>query len=294
MEKPFVIKDMVKKYPGFQLGPLNLEMEQGTVLGYIGRNGAGKSTTMHCMVGLLKFDQGEINIYGKPNDPIQNEWKQKIGYVGDYHVFYEKWSAEKNLKFKSRFYPAWSDKKTRELIKRFRLPVNKRAKDLSSGNRVKLSLISVLAYSPKLLILDEPTAGLDPLVRDEVLEELFEVLEDGERAIFYSTHILSDIKRLVDNLIFLDEGEIFLETSKEDLLEKWRQITFHLTQEDISLEAIASRKKKGNEYQVISHNFEKTLSQIKRLGATNIVMNRMGIDEISVQVIKRGKDVAIG
>jgi ABC-2 type transport system ATP-binding protein len=298
MVKAFEFKNVVKNFPGFQLGPLDLHLEPGVVLGYIGPNGAGKTTTMHCLVGLLKTDAGEIDVFGQPTGPYNPSWKLDIGYVGDEHVFYERWNAEKNLKFMSKFYPHWSDKKAAELVKRFRLPMHKRAKDLSTGNRVKLSLISALAHSPRLLILDEPTSGLDPVVRSELLDELFDVLQDGERAIFYSTHILSDIDRLVDELAFLDEGRIFLRTAKENLLEKWRAISFTLegsppgSAPDASIEK--SFRQEGKDCRLISFDHEKTVSHLKRLGAGHIHVNHMGITDIAVQVMKGGPDVAIG
>ncbi len=286
----FRINDVVKTYPEFQLGPLNLQLEPGIVLGYVGPNGSGKTTTMHCMVGLVKSDSGEIEIFGRKNDPNNPEWKLDIGYVGDLHVFYENWSAEKNLRFLSQFYPNWSNQYMEGLIKRFELPVHKKAKELSSGNRVKLSLIAALSHSPKLLLLDEPTAGLDPVVRTEVLNTLFEILEDGERAIFYSTHILTDISRLADDLAFLDNGRLKLRIAKDDLTDNWRRISFRLTHNDIKLDSIVSHIHEGNDHQVISTNHEMTLRQLGELGAENIQENRLGIDEIAVEILKENKN----
>ena len=286
MTKAFRLKDVVKTYPEFQLGPLNFELEPGTVLGYIGPNGSGKTTTMHCLTGLVKADRGEMEIFGRRNNLHKPEWKLDIGYVGDVHVFYERWTAEKNLKFLSKFYPNWSDERVLELAKRFQLPLNKRAKDLSSGNRVKLSLVSALAHSPKLLLLDEPTSGLDPVVRAEALDTLFEVLEDGERAIFYSTHILSDISRLADELAFLHNGKIIQRSAKDDLTDQWRKISFKLSKENVVFEAAVNLTKEGNDHQIISSNFKATLKQLRGLGAENIQESRMTIDEITVQILK--------
>lgn len=286
MTKAFRLKDVVKTYPEFQLGPLNFELEPGTVLGYIGPNGSGKTTTMHCLTGLVKADRGEMEIFGRRNNLHKPEWKLDIGYVGDVHVFYERWTAEKNLKFLSKFYPNWSDERVLELAKRFQLPLNKRAKDLSSGNRVKLSLVSALAHSPKLLLLDEPTSGLDPVVRAEALDTLFEVLEDGERAIFYSTHILSDISRLADELAFLHNGKIIQRSAKDDLTDQWRKISFKLSKENVVFEAAVNLTKEGNDHQIISSNFKATLKQLRGLGAENIQESRMTINEITVQILK--------
>lgn len=292
MQKAFEFKDVVKNYPDFKLGPLNFALEPGTVLGYIGPNGSGKSTTMHCLVGLVKADSGEMQVFGRPNDPNKPEWKLDIGYVGDVHVFYENWSGERNLKFLKQFYPDWSDTLVVDLAKRFEIPLDKKAKALSSGNRVKLSLIAALAHQPKLLLLDEPTAGLDPVVRTEVLDVLFSVLEDGERAIFYSTHILSDISRLADELAFIHEGQVVRRNAKEDLTDQWRRISFRLSSNHVKLNAVVSQKHEGNDYQVVSSDFKTTIKQLTELGAENVQENRMSIDEIAVQILKDVKNVA--
>ncbi|MCE5249687.1 ABC transporter ATP-binding protein [bacterium] len=290
MNKAFQCIDTIKKYPGFQLGPLNLELEPGMVLGFIGPNGSGKSTTLHCLVGLVKTDGGRIEIFGRPNDPRKPDWKYDIGYVGDEHVFYEKWSGEKNLKFIAQFYPDWSDEVAANLARRFDIPLNKPAKELSRGNRVKLSLIAALAHSPKLLLFDEPTSGLDPVVRSEVLDVLFEMMETGERAIFYSTHILSDISRLADELAFVINGRVVLRTAKDDLTDRWRSISFRLAEEHVRFDATVSIHKSGSDHHVVSYDSEATLSQLRALGAQNIMENRMSIDEIAVQILKEEKN----
>ncbi len=287
MSQAFKISGVIKDFPEFKLGPLDLELEAGTVLGYVGPNGSGKTTTMHCMVGLLKADGGKVEIFGRDNDPNSIDWKFDIGYVGDKHVFYENWNGAKNLKFLSEFYPNWSDKYVTELVERFQVPLNKRAKDLSSGNRVKLSLIGALAHSPKLLILDEPTAGLDPVVRTELLDVLFEVVESGERAIFYSTHILSDISRIADVLAFLDNGKLKLKVAKDDLTDNWRKITFKLNSDEVELTNVVNTERQGRDYRVISSNYNVTIDQLKQLNAENILETRMSVDEIAVEILKK-------
>ncbi len=293
MEKAFQYKDVVKTFPDFKLGPIDLELEQGTVLGLVGPNGAGKTTMMQCLTGLLRADSGEMRVFGRPNDLNKPEWKLDIGYVGDVQVFWERWTAVRNLRFMSQFYPDWSDRKVAELAERFQLPLNKRAKDLSTGNRVKLSLIMALAHSPRLLLLDEPTAGMDPVVRAEVLDVMFEILETGERAILYATHILPDISRLVDELAFIDNGQIWLRTPKEELSDRWRKVTFRLANNNVAVDAAISHRREGADHQVISYNFPATLKQLKELGAENVQEIHIGIEEIAVQILKGGRNVEI-
>jgi len=291
MIKAFTLDNVVKTYPEFQLGPLSLELEPGMVLGYIGPNGSGKTTTMHCMTGLVRTNSGSIEVFSRKNDLNKPEWRLDFGYVGDVHTFYENWTGEKNLRFLSQFYPNWSDKLVEEYSRRFVVQLNKKVKELSKGNRVKLAIISALAHSPKLLLLDEPTAGLDPVVRSEVLDVLFGVVESEERAIFYSTHILSDISRLADDLAFLDDGELILRTAKDDLTDNWRQISFRLAKKTITFEAVVSHRSEGNDHQVISSDFAATLRQLNELGAENVNENRMSVDEIAVQILKGGVNV---
>jgi ABC-2 type transport system ATP-binding protein len=292
MTKAMSIKNLVKRYPGFQLGPLSLDLEPGTVLGYIGPNASGKTTTFHCITGLERADGGRVEFFGKANDPEKPEWKFDIGYVGDKHAFFEGWSGERNLAFRAQFYPSWSHELARDLARRFKLPLEKKAKDLSTGNRVKLSLVSALAHSPRLLLLDEPTTGLDPVVRKEVLDALFEVLESGERSILYATHILPDIARIADELAFLIDGKLMLRCQKDDLLDKWRRVSFRAAGDVPTLKAAVEHLTEKNEHQVISANVDVTLEHLRSLGVEGIQETRMTIDEIAVEILKGGGHVA--
>jgi ABC-2 type transport system ATP-binding protein len=290
--KALKIEGLVKKYPGFRLGPLSLDLDPGVVLGYVGPNASGKTTTFRCLTQLARPDAGSIEIFGRENRPDVPEWKLDIGYVGDKHVFFERWTGEANLRFRSRFYPKWSHAMATDLARRFECPLGQKAKDMSTGNRVKLSLISALAHSPRLLLLDEPTAGLDPVVRSEVLGVLFEVLEGGERSILYATHILSDISRLADELAFLVGGRIAQRSSKDDLLDRWRRITFRLPGEVSDIKGTVAARHDGDDHEVISRDGRKTLEELRARSASSIESARMTVDEIAVEILKGGRNVA--
>ena len=291
MDFAFQLENVVREYPDFKLGPLSLSLEKGKVLGLIGPNGSGKTTTMQCMIGLLKHSEGTIKIFGEENDPNRISWKEKIGYVGDKHVFYENWSCEKNLKFVSQFYKDWDDKKAQDLVEKFQLPLKKKAASLSKGNRVKLSLIQALSHNPKLLLLDEPTEGLDPVVRSEFMDSLFELIEDEERAIFYSTHIISEIDRICDKVAFLKEGDLLMKTEKETLTEQWRTITFSSEQANLEIPGIVEKQQAGSEYKVITSSSIETMQRLRELGIVNVRESRMTMEDIAVRVLKGGKNV---
>lgn len=294
MTPAFRCAGLVKSYRDFHLGPLDLDLEPGVVLGYIGPNGSGKTTTMHCLTGLVRPEAGEVEIGGRAVDPTDPLWKADVAFVTDRQPFYEKWSAARNLQFLSGFYPAWSTDTAADLARRFDLPLDTRVRDLSRGNRVKLTLVAALAASPRLLLLDEPTAGLDPVVRDAVLGVLFDLLESGERALFYSTHILSDIGRLADELAFLVEGQVVLRQTVADLVEAWRSITFRLAGDLPALRGVVHCERSGADHRARSCDGAATLAHLGELGAEHVRPTPMGIEAIAVQILKGGYRVAAG
>jgi ABC-2 type transport system ATP-binding protein len=290
----FTIKGLVKQYPGFTLGPLDLTLPAGSVLAFIGPNGAGKTTLLNCMIGLTRCETGEIRIFDQVCSFNQCSWKQRVGYVGERHGFFQNWTGGDNLNFIGRFYDCWDSHHVNGLAQKLSLPLDKRVRDLSKGNRSKLALLAALGHRPKLLLLDEPFTGLDPLVRNEVHDMLWDYLAHGENAIMYSTHILSDISRLADDLTFIIDGAIVLNESKESMSDKWRRISFRIGtgQEAPKLPAVQSVVNEGACYQVISSDHEVTLQALKTIAADNIELVRLTIDEIAIEVMKGHAHVA--
>ncbi len=283
---------LTKRFPGFQLGPLDFTLEPGTVLALVGPNGAGKTTTLNCMAGLLVPDEGGTEVFGAPVHPARTEYRRDVGYVGEEGGFFQRWTVARNLDYLAELLPGWSQDRAHQLADRFDLPLAKPVKDLSRGNRTKLMLVAALAHGPRLLLLDEPTAGLDPIVRAEVLDVLWEITEDGEHAVLYSTHVLSDISRLADELAFLTEGQLVLRTGREELSDSWRQVSFRFPNDLDELPGVVKHRRVRAEHQVITRDAPATLQKLTELGAEEVEASRMSVDEIAVQILKEGHHVA--
>jgi len=286
------VSGLTKRFPGFQLGPLDLVLEPGTVLALVGPNGAGKTTTLNCMAGLMVPDAGGSEVFGAPVDPARPAYRRDVGYVGEESGFFQRWSAGRNLAYLADLLPGWSRDRAQRLADRLALPLGKPVKDLSRGNRTKLELVAALAHAPRLLLLDEPTAGLDPVVRSEVLDVLWETTEDGDHAVLYSTHVLSDVSRLADELAFLSDGRLLLRSGREELGERWRRVSFRLPQEEVELHGVVDHRRVRAEHQVITRDAAATLEQLGELGAEAVEASRMSMDEIAVQILKQGHGVS--
>ena len=200
------INDVFKaRGPSFSLGPLNLTLSPGEILGIMGPNGAGKTSLLRLLWGFLRPDQGSIAVLGLTPHLDQIQMRRQAGFVGDATRFYEWMSANEFLAFVSGFYPTFDDQQAQQLLDRLDLEGTTRIERLSRGGRVKLALISALAHHPELVILDEPTSGLDPLVRADVLAILQDMAAHGVGVVL-SSHLSSDLDRVADSVLMLDHG----------------------------------------------------------------------------------------
>ncbi|MBT5328681.1 MAG: ABC transporter ATP-binding protein [Gemmatimonadetes bacterium] len=285
MDIALTVNGLEKRYKGFQLGPLDLELPSGTVTGLIGANGAGKTTALHCMAGLEPKDGGSGALFGQDIDYGAGAWKHEVALAGDQPFFYESWTGQKNLDFIASFFPKWSPSRATELATRFRCPLDKKVKTLSKGNRVTLGLIAALAREPRVLLLDEPTAGLDPLVRSETLNALWELIESGEHTIFYSTHNLSDIGRLADQLIFLNEGHQVLQATVSELDAQWGKISYRAATALVLGGEVVSQRSEGQQHQLVTSQRETTLNCLQ--SAEDVQCSALPIEEIAVLILKQ-------
>ncbi|EQK43321.1 ABC transporter family protein [[Clostridium] bifermentans ATCC 638] len=218
------IKNLNKTLGDFKLTINDIEIKKGYITGFIGPNGSGKTTTMKLIMNMLKKDSGTIKVFDKESQVDDIQIKEIVGYIGEVSG-YMKENKLKNIKKSIKpFYKNWDEQLYKKYIMQFKLNENKVYKELSKGQQKKFELVMVLSHHPKLIIMDEPTANLDPLVRNEFLEILQEHIEKEEATVFYSTHITSDLDKVADFLVFIYEGNIILSGNKEDILENHKII----------------------------------------------------------------------
>ena len=201
------IKNLTKEYPGFALDNVSFGVAKGTIMGFIGRNGAGKSTTLKAILNMVHADSGSVSCFDMDMKENEREIKQRIGFTGGEVDYYKKKKIKDILTITKRFYMNWDDEICHRYMKMFSLDENKTPSELSSGMKVKLNLVMALSHGAELLILDEPTSGLDPVSRDELLE-IFKQLKKQGVTILFSTHITSDLEKCADDITYIRDGKV--------------------------------------------------------------------------------------
>ena len=214
------INNLTKKYEGFLLDHISFQIPWGTIVGFIGENGAGKSTTIKAMLGLVPVEEGEIHVAGQDvrEQKGNADWQEQIGVVFDECNF----PAELKIKNINRslkyIFKTWDESRFLSYLKRFELPADKKIKELSKGMKMKLSIAAALSHDSRILILDEATSGLDPIVRNEILDIFREFVEDEQHAVFISSHITSDIEKVADYIMLIHKGKLLLYENKDEMI----------------------------------------------------------------------------
>lgn len=225
MGEAFHLRGVRKAYKGFTLDIRDLALERGYVMGLVGQNGAGKSTTIKILMNLIYPDAGDIEVLGLRQPAHQMEIKRRVGYVSEEPSFYDEMSVGWLAGLVRRYYPTWDDDMYHEYLRKFALDPHAKVKELSKGMKVKLALTLALAHRPELLILDEPTSGIDPIVRHELLEEIAGIIRDERRTVLLSSHITQDIEQVADYIAVIEQGKVVENTDKESLFDRWRKVT---------------------------------------------------------------------
>lgn len=222
MDNYLEVNHLSKTFENFQLQDISFSLPKGYIMGLVGPNGSGKTTTIKLILNMLKRNNGEVKILGLDNVTEEQAVKKNLGVVFDSNYFSENWKVSQVEKSLSSFYQNWDASRFAQLLDRFYIPTSKKVKDLSKGMQMKLMLACAFSYGAKLLILDEPTSGLDPVSRDELLNILAEYIEDGEHSVLFSTHITSDLERAADYITYINYGELFFSGGKDEFIDMFR------------------------------------------------------------------------
>ena len=212
------VENLTKKYDGFLLDKVSFNVPKGNIVGLIGENGAGKSTTINTMLDIVQRDSGDVYILNSEKNKIDNSIREKIGVVFDGNNFPEDLTPYKLNKVLKAIYNNWEEQKFFELLEKFSLAKDKKVKKFSRGMKMKLSISVALSHKAELLILDEATSGLDPVVRDDILDILLDYVQDENHSILISSHITSDLEKVADYIVFIHKGKVVFEELKDNLI----------------------------------------------------------------------------
>lgn len=286
MENIIEIKNLKKRYDDkFELGKIDLAIPKGVIVGLIGENGAGKTTLIKAMLNIIKIDEGQIKIFDKDLKKEEKAIKENIGVVLDNMFFPEILTAKDIDSTMKYIYKNWDSKLYFSYLNEFKLPENKPLKSMSKGMRKKLEIITAISHKPKLLILDEPTSGLDPIARTEVLNIFQKFIEDEENSILLSTHITSDLEHISDEIIFINEGKIVLQKSRDEIIDNYGILKCDLDYfEKIDKKDIITYKKNKYDYEILINNKEQLSKKYNEC-----IIDKITLEDLMVLIIKGDK-----
>ena len=285
MNDALIISGLTKTYKDFMLNGVSFSVPCGSIVGLIGENGAGKSTTINAVLGLIQKEAGSICVLGK--EQPDNEIKEQIGVVFDGNNYPEIFSTRKLNRVMKDIYHSWEEHTFLNLLKKFSLPTDKPIKQFSKGMKMKLAIAVALSHNSKLLILDEATSGLDPVIRDDILDILLDFAQDETHSILISSHITTDLEKIADYIVFIHEGQVVFSKPKDELIEQYGIIKCGAAQfEALDKSDIIVYRKMDYEWQVLVAD---RAAMKKKYPKT--LIDSASIDEIMLLYVKgeRGK-----
>ena len=286
MKNAIEIRNLVKNYGDkFTLGEINLDIPSGIIIGLIGENGAGKTTLIKSILNIIRSDKGNIKIFEKDIKINESEIKENIGVVLDNMFFPELLMPKDINSIMKDVYKNWDEQLFNKYLSEFKLKNNQSIKSMSKGMRKKLEITTALSHHPKLLILDEPTSGLDPVVRNEVLDIFLDFIQDEEHTILLSTHITSDLEHIADKIIFINQGKVVLDQSRDDLLDNYGILKCDVDNFDtISKDDIIAYKKNKYDCEILVNDINKIKKKYK-----DFIVDKITLEELMVLMIKGEK-----
>jgi ABC-2 type transport system ATP-binding protein len=282
------IENLKKIYKGFVLDNISIDIPKGSIMGLIGPNGAGKTTTIKIMMDMIQPQGGTVRIFGMDHRKNIKHLRNRIGYVGEEQYLYGDKTVAWTGTFVSDFFDNWDTNMFQKLLTDFAISRTKKTRELSKGMKVKLSLAIALSHNPELMILDEPTAGLDPVIRRDVLERLRTFPEDGKKSVLISSHITDDITRIADYVAFLVEGKIALTEPKDELLSKWKRIHYKDgTLESWIIETLTSRKNHMFGNSGVTENYPALKEHLAEgLARDDVKVENVDLDDVLIALVK--------
>lgn len=281
MDNILEVRNLTKQYADFTLDHVSFSIPKGTIMGLIGENGAGKSTTINAILDLIHKDDGTVTFWGQELSSAK-QLKEDIGVVFDGINFYETLTAAKVGKISQTAYKQWDDRPYREYLNRFQLPADKEIKTFSKGMKMKLCIAVALSHRPKLLILDEATSGLDPVMRDDILDVFLEFVQDEEHSIMISSHITTDLEKVADTITFIHQGKVLFCKAKDELLYHYGIIRCGAAIfDEIDKSEILAYRKEDYQWNVLVADKEKARRRYK-----NAVVDDAAIDDILLLYVK--------
>ena len=276
------ISGLTKRYRDFTLDDVSFSVPYGTIMGVVGENGAGKTTTIGCILNTVIKDSGEIKIFGKEMQDRDTDMREKIGVVYDGDNFPGYWTARQLSQVMDGLYSQWDNALFLKYLKNFNLPVNQKIKHYSRGMTMKLAIAAALSHHPQLLILDEATSGLDPIMRDEMLDVFLEFVQEEDHSILLSSHITSDLEKVADYITFIHDGKLILTASKDDLIYNYavmrcKESQFHV----LDPSDILAYRKRDFQIDVLVPNGKEAERKYK-----DIVVDHVSVDDIMLLLVK--------
>lgn len=282
------VEGVEKSYGNFNLGPVNLEVEPGYVVAVVGPNGSGKSTLFRMLMNLSHPDDGTISLFGGGYPEDEVEIKRRIGYVPETAVGHDEMNAKSLGRFISHWYPAWDQKLYDDLLNRSEIESGKKFRNLSKGMQRRLSFALAAATRSDLLLLDEPTDGVDPFARREMLEEIATHVQDGEKTVLLATHVMEEVRRIADYVAFLVDGDFLGLFEKDALLEQWK--TFWLDRAPDAGTAGIVDVEAGNPARVVSDSSAETESALARQDIRIVRSGALDLEEILSHLMRGSRE----
>lgn len=282
------IRGLEKRFPGFQLGPLDLTVPQGAMYGYIGPNGSGKTTTIDLIMGLGAKNDGSIRVFGMDHLAEEVAVKRRIGYVSP-DLDFKSWGTVKRLiNFYRSFYPDWDDAYCTDLLTRLKIGWKEKIQALSFGARIKLGLVLALSHRPDLLLLDEPLIGLDAVSKQDIFTELLGAVQDEARTVFISSHNLDDIERFTDHIGILKNGQLLLEGPTPELIERFRMVHCSVANGATpdGIDGVYVQRREGEHWRLLADMRKVPLAQLEARGFHDIAAAPVSLEELFVALAK--------